>query len=73
MNAYGGTDIKSALEVGLKLVKKNKDEKNDSHQPIIVFLTDGEPTVGETTPDKITSSVRNTLDYIVYCILIIES
>ncbi|KAJ3633920.1 hypothetical protein MTP99_010837 [Tenebrio molitor] len=57
LNAYGGTDIKSALEVGLKLVKKNKDEKNDSHQPIIVFLTDGEPTVGETTPDKITSSI----------------
>ncbi|RZC39131.1 inter-alpha-trypsin inhibitor heavy chain H4-like, partial [Asbolus verrucosus] len=57
LNAYGGTDIKSALEVGLKLVKKNKEEKNDTHQPIIVFLTDGEPTVGETVPDKIISSI----------------
>ncbi|EFA04008.2 inter-alpha-trypsin inhibitor heavy chain H4 isoform X2 [Tribolium castaneum] len=57
LNAYGGTDIKSALEVGLKLVKKNKENKEDAHQPIIVFLTDGEPTMGETNTEKITSAI----------------
>ncbi|XP_044268022.1 inter-alpha-trypsin inhibitor heavy chain H4-like isoform X2 [Tribolium madens] len=57
LNAYGGTDIKSALEVGLKLVKKNKEDKKNTHQPIIMFLTDGEPTMGETNTEKITSAI----------------
>ncbi|XP_063902770.1 inter-alpha-trypsin inhibitor heavy chain H3-like isoform X1 [Zophobas morio] len=57
LSAYGGTDIKSALEVGLKIIKKNREDKGNTHQPIIIFLTDGEPTVGETTPDKITSAI----------------
>lgn len=58
LSAFGGTDIKSALEVGLKIVKMSKEDTNNTHQPIIVFLTDGEPTVGETQPEKITAAVR---------------
>lgn len=56
LNAFGGTDIQSALKVGLELVEKNlvTDKK---HQPLIVFLTDGEATVGEVDNEKIISTV----------------
>ncbi|KAF2899202.1 hypothetical protein ILUMI_06974, partial [Ignelater luminosus] len=45
--ATGGTDIHTALRVGLHLVELAKNQKIDevNRQPIIVFLTDGEPTV----------------------------
>lgn len=55
LKAYGGTDIDSALKTGLQIVKKNHEDKK--HQPIIVFLTDGEATVGITDTDKITRTV----------------
>ncbi|XP_056645310.1 inter-alpha-trypsin inhibitor heavy chain H4-like isoform X1 [Diorhabda sublineata] len=55
LKAYGGTDIESALRVGLEIVLKNKEDKK--HQPIIVFLTDGEATVGETNNDRIISTI----------------
>ncbi|KAJ8920647.1 hypothetical protein NQ315_004786 [Exocentrus adspersus] len=56
LNAFGGTDIQSALKVGLELVASNiKTDKK--HQPLIVFLTDGEATVGETDNNKIISTV----------------
>lgn len=58
-SANGGTDIQNALKIGLKLVAGN-DQK--SHQPIIVFLTDGEPTVGESNTDRIISSVSNSFN-----------
>lgn len=57
LNAYGGTDIQSALKIGLQLVHQNL-LKDKTHQPLIIFLTDGEPTVGETSTDKIISTVR---------------
>lgn len=54
--ALGGTDIETALKTGIKLVEQNlKDDKK--HQPIIIFLTDGEPTVGEVNTEKITRTV----------------
>ncbi|XP_066249128.1 inter-alpha-trypsin inhibitor heavy chain H4-like isoform X3 [Euwallacea similis] len=54
-HANGGTDIESALEVGLKIVASTADPK--SHQPILIFLTDGEPTVGEIDAEKITKKI----------------
>ncbi|XP_052747597.1 inter-alpha-trypsin inhibitor heavy chain H4 isoform X7 [Bicyclus anynana] len=77
--ASGGTNIQSALEVGLKLVRESvkkengtkassgvteaavakieEDLKKDQLEPIIIFLTDGDPTVGETSPSRIISSI----------------
>lgn len=64
--ALGGTDIETALKLGIQLVELN--QKNDKkHQPIIVFLTDGEPTVGETNTDKIVRTVSNTMLLIAFC------
>ncbi|KAL1512999.1 hypothetical protein ABEB36_002487 [Hypothenemus hampei] len=55
LQANGGTDIMSALKIGLKMIL-NKD-KSEGHQPLIIFLTDGEPTVGEFNTAKIISTI----------------
>ena len=60
LNADGGTDINEALITALNLandVKKNK-EIGSGTQQMIVFLTDGEPTVGETSGTKIKANIK---------------
>ncbi len=47
MKASGGTNIDEALGASLKLFAKTDRPR------YLVFLTDGEPTVGETNPDVI--------------------
>lgn len=54
LQAEGATNIQAALEVALKLIQKNKNDKN---QPMIVFLTDGEVTQGESDVNKIIAKV----------------
>ena len=54
--ADGGTNINEAIRIGLGLF-----ESRDWHDPrgnIIVFLTDGQPTVGTTNTGVIRSNVR---------------
>ncbi len=53
ITAAGGTNIDGALAAALRGVGEA-----DGRVPIVVFLTDGEPTVGETVPDKILAAVR---------------
>jgi len=58
MVATGGTNIFDALRVGIHLIKlREKRVKDKNIQPLILFLTDGEPTVGRTLPEKIISGV----------------
>lgn len=54
------TDIYTALRVGLHLVELARTNKFDDvdRQPILVFLTDGEPTVGLRSAEEITNRVR---------------
>jgi Ca-activated chloride channel family protein len=52
LEATGGTAIYDALESALAL-----RPKDDSRTFLIVFFTDGEPTIGETNPEKI---LKNT-------------
>ena len=47
LQADGGTNIAGALEEALRL------ESPDDRLPIVVFLTDGLPTVGERDPERI--------------------
>jgi Ca-activated chloride channel family protein len=52
--ARGGTAINDALAAALAM-------KYESKRPaIVLFLTDGRPTVGETTPEAILENLRNS-------------
>jgi len=53
-DARGGTDIDSALRLAL-------DRSTASTSHYIVFLTDGEPTVGETNPEQIIKHVAEQM------------
>lgn len=57
LEATGGTNIDGALASALEL------RPRDGDRPFVVaFFTDGQPTIGETNPEKITRNVleRNT-------------
>lgn len=57
LTASGGTNIDGALDEALRL-----RSKDDSRTFTVVFFTDGQPTIGETNPEKILKNVvtRNT-------------
>ncbi|MEE8424810.1 MAG: hypothetical protein V3S11_03230, partial [Elusimicrobiota bacterium] len=50
IDAAGGTNIEAALNEGLKLLKKTP-----GRMPMVFFLTDGLPTVGQTHMDTLLS------------------
>src|SRR5205807_9320763 len=53
LEATGGTAINDALEAALKL-RPREEERPFT----VVFFTDGEPTIGETDPEKILRNVK---------------
>jgi Ca-activated chloride channel family protein len=53
LNAVGGTNIEEALELALKA----KGKGNRPH--LIVFMTDGKPTIGETNDDVLIKKLNN--------------
>ncbi|KAF5307805.1 hypothetical protein FQR65_LT06677 [Abscondita terminalis] len=57
LNSDGSTDMYSGLEVGLHLIEVERTNKDNTikRQPIVVFLTDGEPT--DYSTDDITTKV----------------
>lgn len=63
LRATSSTHIIGGLETALYLVKLGK-KKYESHQPIIVFLTDGQPNVGISDTDQITDVVSFLYIYI---------
>lgn len=57
-DADGGTNIYSALKIALRLVESAaNDNKAHSRQPLIIFLTDGDPTVDVTDLSRIINDV----------------
>ncbi|MBN2754641.1 MAG: VWA domain-containing protein [Candidatus Goldbacteria bacterium] len=54
ISAEGGTDINGAMQEALSKLKKQR-----GRLPVIVFLTDGLPTVGETAIMKIIKNTEN--------------
>lgn len=60
MSAYGGTNIYDALKTAIEVARDGTQSTAGSAQPvepIILFLTDGDPTVGVTMLSRITSGV----------------
>ncbi|MEJ2721248.1 MAG: VIT domain-containing protein, partial [bacterium] len=53
ISARGGTDINDALLDALDIEPSNRPQ-------MIIFLTDGAPTVGETNVDRILQNIRST-------------
>ncbi|EDL86328.1 rCG38899 [Rattus norvegicus] len=65
MEANGWTDINAALLAAASVLNHSNQEPGKGRGvgqiPLIMFLTDGEPTAGETTPSVILSNVRQAL------------
>ena len=55
LRAEGGTNIEGALETALKMYS---DEKSDRTK-ILIFMTDGKPTVAERDPAKISKKIKS--------------
>nr|XP_015198787.1 PREDICTED: inter-alpha-trypsin inhibitor heavy chain H6-like isoform X2 [Lepisosteus oculatus] len=62
ISASGSTDINSALLNAAKLVNtKNPRKGSGNHVPLIIFLTDGEPTTGVTSGERIVNNAKEAL------------
>ena len=61
LEATGSTNINDALLQALSLVEnvKKSEHLSENVRPTIVFLTDGEPTVGVTSSPEIKKNVKN--------------
>ncbi|XP_018575685.1 inter-alpha-trypsin inhibitor heavy chain H4 isoform X2 [Anoplophora glabripennis] len=58
LRAYGMTNIIGGLEAALYLAKVRQDHPSDKkYQPVIIFLTDGDPNVGVYSTQTITNIV----------------
>lgn len=59
----GGTNINSAIDIGSSLLQEylSTTEANPNSVSLIVFLTDGRPTVGETQSATILENTRSTV------------
>uniref|UniRef100_A0A8V0XQ82 Inter-alpha-trypsin inhibitor heavy chain 5 n=1 Tax=Gallus gallus TaxID=9031 RepID=A0A8V0XQ82_CHICK len=63
MSPTGGTNINSALQTGAKLLNDYIAQNNIDARSVslIIFLTDGRPTVGETQSSKILSNTKDAI------------
>ncbi|XP_065334844.1 inter-alpha-trypsin inhibitor heavy chain H4-like [Cloeon dipterum] len=65
MTATGGTNIHDSVKAAIELTQKavpNNSTETKLPAPIIIFLTDGEATVGETGADKILELISTDRD-----------
>ncbi|XP_040599934.1 LOW QUALITY PROTEIN: inter-alpha-trypsin inhibitor heavy chain H6 [Mesocricetus auratus] len=67
MEASGWTDINAALLAAASVLNHSNQEPGKGRGveqiPLIMFLTDGEPTAGVTTPSAILSNIRRALGH----------
>nr|DBA18422.1 TPA: hypothetical protein GDO54_016666 [Pyxicephalus adspersus] len=64
ITARGGTNIKSALLAAAKMLKNDRRNKvlPEISASIIIFLSDGDPTSGTTSHEKIIDNVKRFLE-----------
>lgn len=58
MKATGGTNINDALQAAYKQIDTDNRSESNARPRMIVLITDGQPTVGETTPKRILENVK---------------
>jgi uncharacterized protein YegL len=61
LRAVGGTAIDDALAAAFDTLPTVRLADDRARRTMIVFLTDGQPTVGETKPERILDNVRHRL------------
>ncbi|KAM6169923.1 inter-alpha-trypsin inhibitor heavy chain H4 [Rhynchocyon petersi] len=72
INAQGGTNINDAMLMAIKLLDSSNRQEvlPPGSVSLIILLTDGDPTEGETDPKKIQKNVREAVSgqYSVFCL-----
>lgn len=72
IQALGGTNINEAMLVAVQLLDSSNQEERlpDGSVSLIILLTDGDPTVGETNPRSIQKNVREAVSgrYSLFCL-----
>nr|KAF6420496.1 inter-alpha-trypsin inhibitor heavy chain 4 [Molossus molossus] len=72
IQASGSTNINDAMLMAVELLKKATREELLSSESVslIILLTDGDPTAGETNPTEIQKNVKNAIDgqYSLFCL-----
>jgi Ca-activated chloride channel family protein len=58
LKPIGGTAIEDALEKALKADRPPVDGSKGDRPYVIIFLTDGQPTIGETNEDSLVAKVK---------------
>eukprot|EP00062_Callorhinchus_milii_P021518 gi/632978339/ref/XP_007905854.1/ PREDICTED: inter-alpha-trypsin inhibitor heavy chain H5 [Callorhinchus milii] len=63
MSPSGGTNINDAVQAGAGLLKGSAAEGEESRRAVslIIFLTDGRPTISEVRPHKILSNTKEAI------------
>jgi Ca-activated chloride channel family protein len=59
LRANGSTDINRALLEALAMLGERQDSTTASRPAYVLFLTDGQPTLGETDPGRIVANAEN--------------
>lgn len=59
LRANGSTDINRALLESLALLAPDGSEMSAGRPGYVLFLTDGQPTMGETSPERIVANAQN--------------
>jgi Ca-activated chloride channel family protein len=62
LHASGGTAIDDALQHAIAIASHSSDRPY-----LIVFLTDGQPTIGETSEDKIVADTTSSTQVHIFC------
>ncbi|XP_038628352.1 inter-alpha-trypsin inhibitor heavy chain H4 isoform X2 [Tachyglossus aculeatus] len=72
IRASGGTNINEALLAAIHLLDESNQRElvPENSVSMIILLTDGEPTVGETNPENIQQNIQRSLDgkYALFCL-----
>uniref|UniRef100_A0A8C9USX2 Inter-alpha-trypsin inhibitor heavy chain 4 n=1 Tax=Spermophilus dauricus TaxID=99837 RepID=A0A8C9USX2_SPEDA len=70
--ALGGTNINEAMLTAVRRLKNDNQAEllSEGSVSLIILLTDGDPTVGETNPRKIQKNVQEAIDgqYSLFCL-----
>ncbi|XP_058298956.1 inter-alpha-trypsin inhibitor heavy chain H4 isoform X2 [Hylobates moloch] len=72
IQALGGTNINDAMLMAVQLLDSSNQEERlpDGSVSLIILLTDGDPTVGETNPRSIQKNVQEAVSgrYSLFCL-----